>query len=303
MTNDANTLEQLSDGLAAAVERAAAWTVTVNGRRRIPASGVAWLEGGLIVTADHVLERDEEITVGLPDDGEAAAELVGRDPRSDLAVLRLEEGGPPAAERAPEGSPRVGQLVLAVGRPWAGGPQASLGVASAVGAPRRRRRRAQADGYVRSDTTFFPGFSGGPLVDVEGRVIGINSSRFRPGQGLTIPREVVTRIVEALVRQGHVRRAYLGIGSQVAQLPTALAALIDGQESGLLIVGVEEESPAGAAGLLVGDIIVGIEGDAVRDSDDLQNALTPERVGATVQLRLLRGGEPADLPVTLAERE
>ena len=302
MTNEANTLGQLSDGLAAAVERAAAWTVTVNGRRRMPASGVAWLDGGLIVTADHVLERDEELSVGLPDDREVAAELVGRDPRSGLAVLRLEEGGPPAAERAPGDSSKIGQLVLAVGRPWAGGPQASLGVVSAVGSP-RRRGRAGGEGYVRSDTVFFPGFSGGPLVDVEGRVIGINSSRFRPGQGLTIPREVVTRIVETLVRQGHVRRAYLGIGSQATRLPEALAALVDGQGAGLLIVGVEEESPAGAAGLLVGDIIVGIEGDPVRDSDDLQSALSPERVGATVQLSLLRGGEPTQIPVTLAERE
>src|SRR5690606_28341011 len=213
---------QVSEGLAGAVERVAPAIVLVSARRRIPASGVAWSADGLIVTADHVIESEDDITVGLPDDREAAAKLVGRDPSSDLAVLRVEDAGLSAAELAPEGETRVGHLALAVGRPSKGGVQASFGVVSAVGGPWRTRGGTQIDGFLRTDTTFFPGFSGGPLVDAQGRVAGINSSRFGRGQGLTIPSASVGRIVEALVQQGRIRRAYLGIGSQVVRLPAGL---------------------------------------------------------------------------------
>ena len=298
-----STLAQVSDELATAVERAGASTVMVSARRRIPASGVVWSDDGLIVTSDHVLEREEEITVGLPDGNEAEAQLVGRDPGSDLAVLRVSAQGLSAAERAPEDATKVGHFVLAVGRPGRGGVQASIGVVSAVGGPWRGRRGRRIDGYLRSDTTFYPGFSGGPLADARGRVAGINSSRFRPGQGLTIASAAVGRVVDALVSHGRIRRAYLGIGSQVTHLPAALAEKAGGQETALLIVSVEEDSPAGRAALLVGDILTTIEGDAVRDTEELQAALEPDRVGTAVRLGVLRGGEPQELSVTLVERE
>nr|QMS47972.1 serine protease [uncultured bacterium] len=137
---------------------------------------------------------------------------------------------------------------------------------------------------------------------MQGRVAGINSSRFGRGQGLTIPSASVARIVETLVRQGRIRRAYLGIGSQVVRLPAGLAAKVDGRETALLVVSVDEESPAGAAGLLVGDLLTGIEGEPVRDTEDLQRALGPERVGVSVTLDVLSGGEPVQRTATLAER-
>ena len=304
MTADGtSTLAQVSDELAAAVELAGASAVMVNARRRIPASGVVWSDDGLVVTSDHVIEREEEITVGLPDGEEAAAQLVGRDPGSDLAVLRVSAQGLHAAELAPEDATKVGHLVLAVGRPGRGGVQASIGVVSAVGGPWRGRRGRRIEGYLRSDTTFYPGFSGGPLVDARGRVAGINSSHFRPGQGLTVVSAAVSRVVEALVSHGRIQRAYLGIGSQVTHLPAPLAEKAGGQETALLIVSVEEDSPAGRAALLVGDILTAIQGDAVRDTDELQAALGPERVGTAVRLGVLRGGEPQELSVTLVERE
>jgi S1-C subfamily serine protease len=248
-----------------------------------------------------VLEREEEITVGLPDGREVAATLVGRDPGSDLAVLRIAEGGPAAPEFAPEGSLRVGNLVLALGRPG-GSVQASLGAVSAVGGRWRGRAGDEVEGFLRTDTTFFPGFSGGPLIDASGRMAGINSSHFRPGQGITIPPSAVTRIVQTLVSQGRIRRAYLGVGSQATRLPAALAEKVGGQESGLLIVGVEEGSPAGLAGLLVGDILVAFGDAVITDTDGLQATLGPAPVGAEITLRLLRGGEPHELSVTLGER-
>lgn len=303
MTADATqTIRALSDGLAAAVERAAASTVLVSARRRIPASGILWGDGGVIVTADHVVERDEEIVIGLPDGEEAEAQLVGRDPGSDLAVLRIEGGTLAGAEIAPQDSARVGQIVLGIGRPDTGGMQASSGVIGVIGGPWRSRRGRRIEGYLRSDITFFPGFSGGPLIDVEGRVLGLNTSHFRPGPGVTIPSAAVATSVETLLQHGRVVRAYLGIGSQVTRLPEALAAKAGGQETGLLLVSVEAESPAGEAGLLVGDILVAIEGDPVPDTEALQTALGPDRVGESIRIDVLRGGEPAELSATLVER-
>lgn len=302
VSNETSTLEQVSDGLAAAVERAAASTVLVSARRRIPASGVIWAADGLIVTADHVIEDEDEITVGLTDDREVEARLVGRDPGSDLAALRVDATDLRAAEPAPEGATKVGHLVLAVGRPTRGGVQASVGVVSAIGGAWRSHRGGQIEGSLRSDTTFYPGFSGGPLVDVQGRVAGINSSRSRPGQGLTIPSAAVAKIVEMLVTQGRVRRAYLGIGSQVVHLPEALAAKLKEQETGLLILSIEPESSAAGAGMLIGDILIGMEGEPVRGTEDLQAMLGSERVGTTVRLAVLRGGEPHELSADLAER-
>lgn len=316
-----NDIRAFSDGLAAAVERAGASTVLVAARRHIPASGVVWSEDGLIVTADHAIETEEDITVGLPDGREVAAQLVGRDPASDLALLRIEGGATPAAV-APAGSAKVGHLALAVARPTAAGTQASLGVISAIAAappigPRHGRRHrpapARLEGYLRTDVTFFPGFSGGPLVDVEGRVLGINVSliagprmfRFARGafgQGFTVDSASVSRTIELLKTHGRVRRAYLGIASQPVTVPEPTASAA-GHTEGLLIVGVEAETPAAAGGLLVGDILVGIEGASVRDADDLQRALSPERVGATVRLQLIRGGAAHELSVTLGARD
>ena len=152
------------------------------------------------------------------------------------------------------------------------------------------------DATLRSDTTLFPGFSGGPLIDIRGRVAGLNSSRFRGGN-LTIAASTVARIVALLRDHGRVRRAYLGIASQAVRLPEQA-----GQETGLLIVNVESESPAGRGGLLVGDILLGIQGTPTRNASDLQAGLGPERVGATVSLQLLRGGAPQEVTVTLGER-
>jgi S1-C subfamily serine protease len=311
-----NTLAAVSDALAGAVERVAPSLVTVSARRRIPATGVVWGDG-LVVTADHVIESEDEIRVRLfgADEGQAA-ELVGRDPASDLALLRV-EGASSTAEAAPADETNVGHLVLAVGLPGVS-PEASLGVVSGIGTwgggghgrgGRGRGRSAQRHSggtYLRSDTTFFPGFSGGPLVDAHGRVAGINTSRFRPGNGITIPSAMVSEVVSTLREHGRIRRAYLGIGSQVTRLPETLAGKLSGDlaelESGLLVVGIEDGSPADAGGLLVGDILVGFDGAPLARTEDLQEQLGPELVDVMSELTVLRGGEPATVTVTPSER-
>ena len=293
-------LTQLSDGLVRAADQAGRSVLLVNARQRIPASGIVWSADGVVLTAAHVLEREEEITVRLPDDRETAATLVGGDPGSDLAVLRLEgvelsvpEHSPPAA---------VGQLVLAVARPAPGGPMTSLGVVSAVGAEWRAGSGARVGAYLRTDTTLYPGFSGGALVDVQGRVLGMNTSRFARDGGFAIPLDAARPIVETLLKQGRLRRAYLGVASQPARLPKALAQELDGREEALLIVSVEENSPAGRAGVIVGDLLIAVAGATIRTSEDLLVHLGESRIGESVPLTLVRGGHRIDVAVTLAER-
>lgn len=300
MTDSMSALAQLSDGLAAAVAKAGESTVLVDARARIPASGVVWSADGVIVTADHVIERDDDITVQFPDGSEAQATVAGRDPATDLAVLRVQKSGLTPIARAAEAKP--GHIVLAVGRPSPGGPAASFGVVSLVGGPWRSWRGSQVEGYIRSDTTFFPGFSGGPLVGADGAAYGINSSRLGRGAGLTLPMATVARVVDAILTSGGVKRGYLGIGSQQARLPEALAAKLGGQQTGLLVVMVEPGSPAEQAGLFIGDVLVSLGGATLTETDDLHAQLGGERIGQPTPVTVLRGGEPLDLTVTIGER-
>jgi S1-C subfamily serine protease len=294
-----SALTDLSNALADAVEKAGQSTVTVNGRRRFGASGIIWSADGVIVTADHVLEREENISVTLPDGSEAGATIAGRDPGSDIAVLRVAKTGLAPATHAAEA--KVGHFALALGRPGEGGVMASFGVVSALGGAWRTHRGATIGGYIRTDTTFYPGFSGGPLVDASGAVIGLNSSRLGRGAGLTIPLAAVAPIVEMLLTGGRMKRGYLGIGSQAVRLPQA-AAQKAGQETGLLVSGVEPGSPADTAGLLLGDILVRFGDAALHDTDDLQAQLGHDSVGKAFALTVLRGGEPKQLTVTVGER-
>ena len=301
MSGEMNALAQLSEAMADAVDRADASVVSVKARRRFPASGFAWTADGVIVTSDHVIERDDRIEIGLPNGETVPATIVGRDPGSDIAVLRAATTGLTPIQKAPA-APRVGNIVLAVGRPGSEGPMASLGVIGAVGGPWRTFRGSEVEGYLRSDVTFYPGFSGGPLIDGEGRAVGMNSSRLGRGAGLTIPIAAVERIANDLLAGGKVRRAYLGISSQVARLPEKLAAALGGQESGLLIVSVEPNSPADQAGILIGDILVAFAGTQVADTEDLQSLLGASLIGSEQRATVLRGGAATDITINVGER-
>lgn len=293
-------LSRISEELADAVERVAPSVVRVNARRGPSGSGVVWSADGLIVTADHILEREEDITVGLADGSEASASLVGRDPASDVALLRIARQGLPPVGRGQ--SPKVGQLVLAVGRPGGGGPMVSLGVISSLQRPGRGWRRASGN-FITTDAVLYPGFSGGPLIDASGQAVGIGTSRFGQGTSVAIPMETVVQVAQALLSQGRIKRGYLGIASQAVAIPSGLRQRLQlQQESGLLVVGLEPDAPAEKAGVLLGDLLLAFGGEVVNETEQLLHLLSPERVGQTVTLRLVRGGVAEDVSVTIGER-
>jgi S1-C subfamily serine protease len=288
--------------MVAAVEKGGAATLLVDARKRFPASGIA-ISPDLVLTADHVVERDEDIHVILPDGAQLSARLAGRDPGSDLAALRLERPVASPAEIAPQEA-RLGQLVLALGRPSAEGIQASLGVVSAIGGPVRTAHGGLLERYLRTDATPYPGFSGGPLVDTAGRVLGLNTSGLGRGAAITIPAALAWEIASTLAQHGHVRRGFIGVRSQPAPItPAQQKALGREQASGLLLVGVEDHSPAEKGGLLVGDIIVALGDKPVTDPDELLAALVGDVVGKPTAFEILRGGQPITLSVTVGERK
>ena len=302
MSNENNPLTALSDAMVAAVEKAGAATLMIDARRRLPASGIAYA-ADLVLTANHVVERDEDIQVYLPDGSQVPASIAGRDPGSDLALLRLKNSAAAMAEAAPQPA-RVGQLVLALGRPTTGGIQASLGVVSAIGGPLRSRHGGLLEQHMRTDAIPYPGFSGGPLVNSAGQVVGVNTSGLARGASLTIPAGLAWSLAGTLAEQGHVRRGFLGVRSQPVAIPAAQqSALGREQASGLLLVGVESGSPAEQGGLLIGDIIVAISGQVVSDPDELVASLTGAVVGKPTQLEVLRAGKPAMVTVTIGERK
>jgi S1-C subfamily serine protease len=293
-------LQTLSSALAAAVQSAGASVVTVDARQRFPASGVVTAPG-LVLTASHVVQ-DDEIKVTLPDGEELNAELLGRDPNSDLALLKLSAQKGSAA--ATNEDPQIGQLALALGRPTAEGAQASLGIVSAIGGPVRSHHGGLLESYLRTDAIPYPGFSGGPLVDAEGRVLGINTSGLGMGASLTIPAKLAWQIAKALEQHGSVKRGFLGIRSQLVELADdARKALKREQETGLLVMGVEKNSPASSAGLIVGDVIVGFAGQMVTDHDELLLQLNSGVVGKSIDIEVLRGGQPHAVKVTIGEQE
>ncbi len=336
-----NVLQNLSDALAGAVESASPGVVRVEGRRRLPGTGIVWSSDGVIVTAHHIVERNEDINIGLGGDVVAPATLIGRDPNTDLAVLRV-QADTTAPIWADDDNLKVGHLVLALGRPGQN-VEATLGVVSKLlvsqgmdamrqrlhaerhghgprhGGPRggRRERRMWMQGLeaedllihlggnlgpvIKTDVVMYPGFSGGPLIDAGGSVRGINSSALAHGSGISIPTATVRRVVESLLSHGKVKRGYLGIGTQPVRLSAAIAEELD-QEVGLMIVSVEPDSPAEKGGLLLGDIIVTLDDYAIESVDELLVLLGSDRVGEEAALRVVRGGSLTDVGLTIGER-
>lgn len=290
-------LQNLSAALADAVQTGGAAVVTVDARPRFPASGVLTAPG-IVLTASHAVQEDD-IKVRLPDGEEHSAELLGRDPNSDLALLKVATKGTPAQTNE---EPQVGQLALALGRPTSEGVQASLGIVSAIGGPFRSHQGGFLEGYLRSDAIPYPGFSGGPLVDAEGRVLGINTSGIGMGAALTIPARLAWKIAAAIQEHGGVKRGFLGVRSQRVDLNDEnRAALKREQTGGLLVMGVEKNSPAAAGGLIVGDVIVGLAGQPVAEHDELLMQLNDNVVGKPVDVEVLRGGRPLTVKVTIGE--
>src|SRR5579859_2389738 len=240
-TETPHLLRVLSNQMADAVERVSPTVVLVNGRQRQPGSGIVYAQD-LILTANHVLDREENLSIQTHDQRTLAAQFVGRDLATDLALLRVANAVLTPATTASEQA-RVGQLVIAVGRTSNEGPMASSGVVSTIGGPLRTGRGAVLERYIRTDAIPYPGFSGGPLVDTQGDVVGILTTGLVNGVALAIPIQIAKSIADTLARQGYIKRGYLGISSQWVQLPASQRAGLT-QEQGLLIVKVDEDSPA-----------------------------------------------------------
>ena len=287
----ANELTALSQELAGAVEAASKHVVAVHARPRFSSSGVFW-RPGVVVTAEHTIRREEEIAVTLPDGTNAPATLAGTDSGSDLAVLRVEDAGLDAPKAASAIAP--GHVALSIGRSRDSGVNASMGILSAVSGEWRTWRGGRLDHYIRLDLTLFPGSDGGLIVNTAGETIGIATSALSRIAGVAIPASNVNRVVDEILARGSVSRGYLGVGLQPVELPD--------HQKGLIVLSLEPEGPAAKAGVLIGDIVTGVAGTAVGDTDDVQLALEKHGAGASVELGLLRGGEACKLAVVVGER-
>ena len=290
------SLKDLSKEIEALVEKASQSVVRVDARRGRAGTGIVW-DSGLVLTANHVVEQEEDIEV-VVDDKSAKASLVGRDPATDLALLKVDGLSAPAMPRAEVSDLKPGQIVLAIGRP--GSLKATFGTISAVSSSWRGWRGSEIEHLIQTNAPLYPGFSGGPLVDAEGRAVGMNSWVFGRGDGRAIAMDVAERVVESLRADGRIKRPYLGIGTQQVPLPDAVKARVN-QDSGLLIVAIEPQSPADKAGLMQGDTMVALNGTVTNNLEDLYAGLRKIKVGATQTVKVVRAGEVKEIAVTVGE--
>jgi S1-C subfamily serine protease len=295
-------MASLSDELVQLVELFGKRVVAVHARAHYPSSGVVW-RSGVVVTADHTVRRDEEIQVTLPDGKRVAATLAGNDPGTDLAVLKVEGLTVEDAAATGEASARVGELALVIGRSPDSGPNASLGIISAHSGPWRTWRGGQLDRYIRLDAKLFPNSSGGAVIDSRGRLLGIATSALSRIAGLTIPAATIDRVVNAVLEKGHVPRGYIGIGAQPVAIPDALRVKLSLKgRAGIMVVNVEAAGPADKAGILLGDILVGINGKPVEEIEDLQSFSDSGVIGKAVKAQVVRAGALREVEITVGER-
>ena len=293
------SLQELSNEYAAIVEKASKSAVRIDARHRVAGTGIVWSADGVIVTADHVVEREEGIEVLLPNGESVKAEIIGRDPSTDVAALRVSATGLTAADWTPPAELKAGHIAFAVGKPYDNIPIVSGGIINAVGVGIRGQGR---NGFVQSDVVMLPGFSGGPLVDASGRVIGMNSSVLGHGVSLAVPVETMRRVVSELLKDGRVKRPYLGVGLQPVPLASSLSAKAGGQERALMVLTVEAGGPAEQSGLLPGDILLSVGGSALHDVESLQKSLSADKVGQTVSAKVVRGGELKDISIKVGSK-
>ncbi|HZI13457.1 MAG TPA: trypsin-like peptidase domain-containing protein [Myxococcus sp.] len=296
----ADLLQSLSQSLASVVERTSASIVRVEARRRRGATGIVWSAEGHIVTTSHAVEHEGHIQVGLADGRTVSAELVGRDPSTDLALLKADISGLSPLAPAPLDDVKVGHLVVAVARPGRTA-RATLGMVSTHGEGWRTHAGGRVDRYLETDADLPPGFSGGALVDTQGRLVGLLTAAFSRTAAVVIPGDTLTRVTAALKEHGGVRRGYLGVGAYPVRLPQHLSSTA-GTDAGLIFLSVDPDGPAHKAGLLQGDVLVSLGGQTLHRVEDLLGFLGDEKVGTSVPARVLRAGEVREVPITIGKR-
>ena len=291
------TLAEISDAMAGIVESAGKGVVSVDARGGRLASGVVWGEGEVLTSA-HVIGSEEGIQV-LDEGGSRPATLQGADGVSDLALLKVDglQGTP--LDRGDSSALKLGSLVLALGRPR--GLQVSLGTVGSLSASRRSWRGAGVEQLIQSDATLYQGFSGGPLLDASGKLVGINSWYYGRGTTRSLPVEQAERVAKSLGEHGRVRHAYLGMGTQPVYLAEASKKELE-QETGLMVISLDDEGPAAKAGVLQGDTVVRLGEAQVSRMRELFHELRQLEVGSAQTLKVVRAGEVKDLKITLGER-
>jgi S1-C subfamily serine protease len=278
--------------------------------RRSPAqagsgSGFVFATDGLILTNSHVVEGASEIDVTLPDGREQRADLIGHDPDTDVAVLKITAPDLTALPFGDSQALRPGQLVIAIGNPYGFQHTVTTGVVSALGRSLRARSGRLIEQVIQTDAALNPGNSGGPLVTSAGQVVGVNTAIIAGGQGLSfaVPIGTVAAVLPPLLRDGRVRRGYLGVAGQDVPLLRRVTRFHKlTQAAGVLVISVEAHGPAQAAGLREGDIIVSLDSLPIASLDDLHRVLTEERIGTAATLGVLRGAERFDMAVQIADR-
>jgi S1-C subfamily serine protease len=295
-------LIELSNALAQATEHAAASAVAIHTGARGSSSGVIWRDG-VIVAAEHAIRHDEEIQATLPDGRVVHAALAGRDPSTDIAVLKCAEVGDRLIERSDASSIKPGSITLVVGRTRASGPVAALGVVSLVVAERQTWTGSSLAPYIRLDVGLQPTAVGGAVVDVRGKVLGIASPRFARFGAIAIPAATVDRVADTLLKKGRIPRGYLGVALQPVRLPDQLRqSLQHNEKTAAIILEVEADGPAHKAGIVIGDILVSLAGQPVSRPENVQSHLQAENIGKSLSARVVRGGAVRDVSITVGER-
>jgi serine protease DegQ len=298
----ASVLASFSQELTAAAEKAGPSVVTVHARHRVPSSGIHWRRG-IVVTANHAVRREDDIAVLIHGGKRVSAKLAGRDPGSDLAALKFDpETDLSIPQFADTSNLKLASFVLALGRTRFGNLVASAGIIGGLGGW-RTWRGGRIEQNIRLDLALYPGFSGGPLVNVEGRVLGLNTNGFGRGRAVTIPISTVNRVVDELLVKGYIARPYLGIAMQPVAVPEALRAKLKSSAAGgLMVLHVEAGGPADKAGIVLGDVIVELQGKPALDTEHIQDLLAAAKVNEKVATTVIRGGAPLELSIILGER-
>jgi S1-C subfamily serine protease len=295
-----DVLAQLSTGLAALSADAAQHVVRVDGRRHASSSGVVWSADGVVITAHHTLDRDEDVAVGLASGEIARAEVVGRDPTTDLAVLRVDASGLSPAVWGDEAGVAAGQLVVGVSRPGRSA-RVALGVVARAAGEFRAQRGGKVDRYVETSLPLHPGVSGSLVVGADGAAVGVATAGLVRGAAMVLPPTTLRRVVKALLAHGEVRRGYLGLATLPVPLPAAVREAT-GEHVGLLVTRVDPDSPAARAGIQLGDALLSFGNETLQDPGELLTLLAEDRIGDTVPMKLLRAGEARDVQITIGAR-
>jgi serine protease DegQ len=302
-TNSLAILESISDAIVDVTEKTSPSVVRVGAGRWRGGTGTVWSKDGHIVTSNHVVGGMREVEIGFQDGTKQVAKVVGRDPFSDIALLKVDSNNLTPVETGDSDALKVGQFVLALANPFGRQPSATSGIVTNPAYSVRGWWGGAMDKVVVTDARLNPGYSGGPLIDARGKIVGINAA-YANNRGLSVPVNTVKTVVDKLMHDGKIKRAYMGITADSINLPEHLADQSDvGQKAALIVYGVDQDSAAKKAGLAIGDVIIKLEGKPVETLVDLRGLLDDKAIGRRVKLSVLRGEKLTELTITPTEAE